>query len=123
MLKTLSESLNAYCSSNKSDDVASRIVPLIFPFAQSIGFVLLHGQQLAHSLTDIEKVDEMLKKCVAAGKITILFFRILQQPFQNEEINSNSNLVLILDIFAIVFFYYYSINLCDLNRLNMLFEI
>nr|CAH0102529.1 unnamed protein product [Daphnia galeata] len=93
LLETLSKSLNEYCFSNKSEDVASRTIPLLFPFAQSIGFVLLHGQQLAHSLTDIEKVDDMLKKCVSAGKATALFFGVLQKPFQNEEINSNSNSV------------------------------
>lgn len=103
-METLSKSLNEYCLSNKSEDVASRTIPLIFPFAQSIGFVLLHGQQLAHSLTDIEKVDDMLKKCVAAGKVTSLFFGALQQPFQNEEINTNSNTVSHSVIFVIGLF-------------------
>ena len=98
-METLSKSLNEYCFSNKSEDVASRTIPLLFPFAQSIGFVLLHGQQLAHSLTDIEKVDDMLKKCVSAGKATALFFGVLKKPFQNEEINSNSNSVRIVFIF------------------------
>lgn len=94
MLDTLSKSLHAYCSSNKSEEMACLIIPMIFPFAQSVDCVLLHGQQLAHSLTDIDKIDDLLKKCVAAGKVAALFFGVLQQPFEIEEINLNANKVL-----------------------------
>lgn len=92
-LKALTQSLIAYCSSNKSEDAAFCTIPLIFPFAQSVGYVLLYGQQLAHSLPDIDKADELLIKCVAAGKFSVSFFRVLQQPFQNNEIEANSQQV------------------------------
>ncbi|XP_059350126.1 huntingtin-interacting protein 1-like isoform X2 [Daphnia carinata] len=93
LLETLSESLCSYCSNNKNEEIACFTIPLIFPFVQSVDWMLLHGQQLAHSLTDIDKVDDLLKKCVAAGKVAVLFFKVLQQPFEIEEINLNSNKV------------------------------
>ena len=94
LLDGLTKSLNIYCSSNKSEDAACCAIPLIFPFAQSVGYVLQHGSQLAHSLPDIDKADEVLKKCVAAGKVATAFFGILQQPFQNNDIESKSLVVI-----------------------------
>ncbi len=94
LLDSLTKSLNIYCSNNESEEAAGCAIPLIFPFAQSVGYALHHGQQLAHSLPDIDKADAVLKKCVAAGNVALVFFGVLQQPFQNEEIESNSSLVI-----------------------------
>ena len=89
------KSLTAYCLNDQSEDCACSVIPLIFPFAQSIGFVLLHGQQLAHSIPDIEKADELVKKCVISGNATILLFQTLQQQLKTEGVELHTQEVTI----------------------------
>ena len=62
LLEQLIHSLREYLA-NRSEETLSVIIPIVFPFAQSIGLSILQGQQLAHSLPDLEKVDQMLDKC------------------------------------------------------------
>ena len=94
LLELLVQSLYGYLE-NPSQDTICRLIPLVFPFTQSVGCVLLQGQQLAHSLPDIEKADQLLEKCVSVGKITILVQKVLQKPFEKAEIQDITNQVVL----------------------------
>lgn len=100
-LKDLKEALSAYISEGYSGKSICRAIPLLFPFAQSIGYFLLNGQLLAQSLSDIDKADELIKKCVLAGQSGVTFFKLLQTPFLLETIEANSELVCLKDTFRV----------------------
>lgn len=98
-LKALKEALSAYISEGQSGKSICSAIPLIFPFAQSIGYFLLNGQLLAQSLSDIDKADELIKKCVLAGQSGVTFLKLLQTPFLLENIEANSEMVYLKDTF------------------------
>lgn len=76
---------------DNSEETISRIIPTIYPLGQSIAISVLHGQHLAHSLPDLEKVDEMLGKCTSVGKVFSLFFKLLQKAFDCNELDGLFN--------------------------------
>ena len=75
------QALHVHCSRRGAEDegrATSQVIPLIFPLAQSVGLTLLQGQQLAHTLTNIERADQVLAKCSDCGKTAAGFFKRLQ---------------------------------------------
>ena len=77
------QALHVHCSRRGAEDegrATSQVIPLIFPLAQSVGLTLLQGQQLAHTLTNIERADQVLAKCSDCGKTAAGFFKRLQNP-------------------------------------------
>ena len=94
-LDSLKKALISYILNGRKGETACHAIPLIFPLAQSVGYILSSGQQFAHSLPDIEKAEELLKKCVSAGQTSVGFFKFLQTPFQSEDLESNSKSVCI----------------------------
>lgn len=101
LLEQLIHSLREYLA-NRSEETLSVIIPIVFPFAQSIGLSILQGQQLAHSLPDLEKVDQMLDKCATVGKVFMLLFQLIQKEFNSNEVDISSDQVwkyLIKDLF------------------------
>ena len=105
LLEQLIHSLREYLA-NRSEETLSVIIPIVFPFAQSIGLSILQGQQLAHSLPDLEKVDQMLDKCATVGKVFMLLFQLIQKEFNSNEVDISSDQVwkyLIKDLFLASF--------------------
>ncbi len=86
-LELLNQALNSFLS-HQSDENISRVIPLIFPLAQSVGHSLLQGQQLAHSLPDLVAADQLLAKCILTGKAAVDLDRVLQKPLNAGDIHS-----------------------------------
>ena len=92
-LECLTRLLHIYLS-NPTEENIGVLIPLIFPFAQCVGYNFLQCHHLAHTLTDIEKADRLLEKCVTTGRSTTAFFNILQQEQLNaKDLDSFSNQV------------------------------
>jgi len=93
LLELLTRSLHSYLNDPTEENI-SGIIPLIFPFAQCVGYNFLQCHQLAHRLTDIEKADRLLEKCVTTGKSTIGLCKILQKDqLDAKELDSFSDQV------------------------------
>ena len=90
LLDVFARLLTGYCDRADGDTV-SGVIPVIFPFAQSLGRTLLQGQQLAHTLNNIERADQVLEKCVACGDRAAAFFGHLQQAFDAAAVESNAD--------------------------------
>lgn len=90
LLQELTKSLISYSTSNESELAAYSAIPLVFSFAQSLGNSLILGKQLAHSIPDIDKADELLEKCGGAGNVTMTFFQVLQESFQSHDVETVS---------------------------------
>lgn len=84
-LELLNQSLLAHLMS-PSDVSICGIIPLVFPFAQSVVSALLQGSQLAQNMPDIEKADQLLALCISTGRTTRTLPGILQKPFKTDDI-------------------------------------
>jgi len=88
LLDSLTQSLHTYLN-NPTEENIGVIIPLVFPFAQCVGYNFLQCHHLAHTLTDIEKADRLLEKCVTTGKSTTALYKILQkEQFNAQDLDS-----------------------------------
>ena len=88
LLDSLTQSLHTYLN-NPTEENIGVIIPLVFPFAQCVGYNFLQCHHLAHTLTDIEKADRLLEKCVTTGKSTTALYKILQkEQFNSQDLDS-----------------------------------
>lgn len=94
LLETVRSLLQTYVMEKTTESVC-QMIPLIFPLAEAVSFVLLHGRQLSNNLPDLQKSEELIEKCCNSGNIALKFFSLTKQEPQEKTVADSAVEVMI----------------------------